>query len=157
MSFNLCGLNYSVSLSPVAVVPRVHAFIHSLSACTGWASLLGSQKLQQMNKTRLRDPWVTGPACTDLWVCRGSHVFSRYYRLLAFGVYEIDFKAALSRHTCFINLNHISGAAGRRASHHRWLRCQEFDLSPKIRFEKCLRLEEMKGWKLRVENGGIHS
>lgn len=62
----------------------------------------------------------------------------------------------MQKHTCFINLNHISGTAEYRVPHHHWLRCQEFKLSAQIRFQKPLRLEDVKSWNLRVRHDEIN-
>lgn len=61
----------------------------------------------------------------------GLHRSSCFSKVLpfAFRVYEIHFKrsikqASMQKRSCFINLKHISGAAGYRASPHHW--CQSF-------------------------------
>lgn len=113
-------------------------------------------------------PWFQRPACTDFFPSSCLHPrcteAARYSNALPFAcigsiwnLLQSSIKEAfMQKHTCFINLNNISGATGCRGSHRCWLRCQEINLSVKIRFKECLHLEEVKRWNLREEHDEIN-
>lgn len=96
-SFNLCGLNYS--LSP-ATVPKGACF-HS--CCPGLSAVLK----QPYSHSRAR---YTGLVVL-FFFCLGSVSMNLASE-----------RAPLRRYSCFMDLNHISGAAGYGASHRRRLR-----------------------------------
>lgn len=113
-------------------------------------------------------PRFRTPACTDFFPSSCLHPScteaARYSNVLPFTcigslwnlLQSSSKEAFMQKHTCFINLNNISGATGFRGSHRCWLRCQEINLSVKIRFKERLHLEEVKRWNLRGEHDEIN-